>query len=101
MNREHIEPEHDGDRTQRSPGRLSATVSEVDDVGVEVMTNDGRRWTVAASDFPEALARVGQPISLVHDADGWVTEILEREKEAPSPELQARLAEMERWIDSL
>lgn len=94
-------PENGDVHPQRTPGSLPATVSEVDDIGVEVTTNDGRRWTLAKSDFPDALARVGQPVSLVHDADGWVTGIAEREKEPLSPELQARIAEMERWVASL
>jgi hypothetical protein len=87
-----------GDRTA---GRLPASVYEIDADAVDVVARDGRRWSVARSDFPPALAFVGQSIFLVHDGDGFVTRIESRPKDPLPPELQARIDAILDWADGL
>lgn len=82
-------------------GRLPASVHEVDADGVDVVARDGRRWSVAREDFPSGLSLVGQPVFLVHDADGFVTGIEGRPRDSISPELQSQIDAVTAWVGGL
>lgn len=83
-----------------SVGKLAATVVEVDGDAVWISASDGRRWGVSRADFPAHLTREGQPISLLHDERGFVTEVETRARGDISPELQERLLTVQDWISS-
>jgi hypothetical protein len=85
----------------RSVGRIPASVCGVDADGVDVVARDGRRWSVAREDFPSGLSLVGQPVFLVHGADGFVTGIEGRPREPLSPELQSQIDAVGAWVGDL
>ncbi|WP_327210394.1 hypothetical protein [Rhizobium leguminosarum] len=85
----------------RSSGKIPASVYAVDADGVDVVARDGRRWSVAREDFPSGLALVGQPVFLVHDADGFVTGIEGRPSGPMSPELQSQIDAIAAWVGAL
>lgn len=80
---------------------VAATVRAVLADRVSIRTHDGREWELDIRDIPTELAREGQAVSLLHDHDGWVTEVIAREPEPLPAELRARIDILQRWIDEL
>lgn len=80
---------------------VEATVTAVLPDRVGIRARDGREWDLDIRDIPPELAREGQPINLLHDDDGWVTEVVAREPDPLPDSIRERLAAMKLWIDDL
>lgn len=90
-----------GPGTERTSGRVAATVYEVGEEHVEVRTPDGCHWHVSRPDFPYDLAFVGTPVALVHDAEGFVTRIEPRPKKPLPSAVRERIDDLLEWAESL
>lgn len=80
---------------------LKATVAEVEENRVILLLKDGRNVEVFAGDLRDDLRYVGMPVSLVHDKNGFVTEIRGRPAEPLPDDVRRSVAEIIRWADTL
>ncbi|NTF16924.1 hypothetical protein G6L37_00595 [Agrobacterium rubi] len=80
---------------------LRATISAIELDCVLISAKDGREWLVDRRDVPPELSRDGQPVYLRHDADGFVTEIVERVPDPLPAALRARINAVRKWVDTV
>jgi hypothetical protein len=81
--------------------KLSATIVSIEVDRAVIRAADGREWSLAIKDVPDALRRENQAIYIEHGHDGYATAVMARTPD-PLPEyLQKRIDALRHWANTL
>lgn len=82
-------------------GSVPATIITIGPKHVVIRLRRGGEHLCAIGDVPAEFLLEGQPISLRHDDDGFVSSIEQRFPEPPTPELQRKIDNALAWVDRI